>query len=67
MSPNEQRAIAARFRTREQQMLNEMEQQTHNLTSLAPAMRGELEILVPQLKSAFIKGAQARADLALFG
>ncbi|MFL5328766.1 MAG: helix-hairpin-helix domain-containing protein [Gemmataceae bacterium] len=66
MSPNDQRAAAARFRSQEQQFHKQMEHDLQKIAALGPASRTELEKLVPQLRGALVTLGQARVDLAEF-
>ncbi|WP_020475167.1 hypothetical protein [Zavarzinella formosa] len=65
VSPAEQMALASRFRTRQQQILAELDRQLSRLESLAPACQAAIKELHPELKKAVAVWEQARADLRL--
>ena len=65
MSPGEQQPLIVRFRTQQQQILNELERRLPELEVLAPTCRADIQKLVPELKAAIAEREQAQADLRL--
>jgi DNA-binding helix-hairpin-helix protein with protein kinase domain len=65
VSPNEQRPVTLEFRTRQQQILAELDGQLRKLDSLAPACRVAIQDIVPDLQQAVQVYEQADADLRL--
>jgi DNA-binding helix-hairpin-helix protein with protein kinase domain len=63
----ERNAITARFGTRQQEILAEVGRLTAELQGLAPDCRAALHNLVPELRRALARCAQAEADLAALG
>lgn len=65
VSPADQKTLAVRFRTRQNQILGEIERHLAELESLAPACRAALKKLEPELRQAVAEWEQADADLRL--
>ncbi|HEX5272989.1 MAG TPA: hypothetical protein VFW33_20975 [Gemmataceae bacterium] len=65
VSPAEQRPVTLKYRTRQQQILVELDREVSKLTSLAPACESALKRLVPRLRQAVARYEQAEADLEL--
>jgi DNA-binding helix-hairpin-helix protein with protein kinase domain len=65
VSPAEQRPVTLKFRTLQQQMLIELDQEVTKLASLAPTCEGVLRRLIPSLQRAVAEYEQAKADLDL--
>jgi DNA-binding helix-hairpin-helix protein with protein kinase domain len=66
ISPGEHRALAVRYRTRQQQLLFDAEQKLAALAAFAPGCKAEVQSLVGGLNDAVAAFEQAHADLALF-
>lgn len=65
MSPTELRPLQSRFQTRQQQIINELDQRILKLESLTPACSTEIQLLIPKLKDAVAEYEQTKADLEL--
>lgn len=65
VSPAEQRPLTVKFRTRQQQILAELDRQLRNLNSLAPACRSAIQKLIPELQKAVAVYEQGEAELQL--
>jgi DNA-binding helix-hairpin-helix protein with protein kinase domain len=65
VSPAEQRPVTLKCRTRQQQLIAEMERELGKLEKLAPTCRAALQSLVPDIQRAVAIYDQADADLDL--
>lgn len=65
VSVGEQRAVAVRFRTRQQQLLGDIDQKITALGSFGPGCKAELEALTGKLGEAVAAFEQADVNLAL--
>jgi DNA-binding helix-hairpin-helix protein with protein kinase domain len=65
VSPAEQRPVTLKFRTRQQQILIELDREVGKLASLAPTCESALKRLIPGLQQAVALFEQAEADLDL--
>jgi DNA-binding helix-hairpin-helix protein with protein kinase domain len=65
VSEGEQRAVAIRFRTRQQQLLGDIDQKLVALRSFGPGCKAELEALTGSLGEAVAAYEQADVNLAL--
>jgi DNA-binding helix-hairpin-helix protein with protein kinase domain len=65
VSPTELRPITAKFRTRQQQILAELDRELGRLESLMPTCRAVLHGLIPSLQRALVVFHQAEVDLHL--
>jgi DNA-binding helix-hairpin-helix protein with protein kinase domain len=65
LSPAEHRPVALKFRTRQQQILTEVEREMSKLETLAPTCRAALQKQIPALQQAVAAYKQAEADLHL--
>ena len=63
LSPGEQRKVTGQFRTRQQQLLAELDRQLTKLESRAPTCRIALQTPVPRLREAVAFYEQAEEDL----
>ena len=63
VSSGEQRSITLKFRTRQKQLLAELDRQLGRLESLGPACRAAIQALIPRLQDAVAAYEQAEADL----
>ena len=63
ISPSEQSALTGRFRTRQNQLLGELDADLTALEALAPACRIALEALGPTLRVSVARFEQAAADV----
>jgi DNA-binding helix-hairpin-helix protein with protein kinase domain len=63
VSAAEQRPVTVKFRTRQQQILAQLDREVHELESLAPACRAAQQELIPALQQAVAVYEQAEADL----
>jgi DNA-binding helix-hairpin-helix protein with protein kinase domain len=59
----DQRSLTVKFRTRQQQCLNQADRHFAELEQLAPACRKALEAMYPELSRRLVAWGQARADL----
>ena len=65
VSSGEQRSLAVQFRTRQQHILAELEQEMRKIESLAPNCHAALGQLVPKLRDAAAEYEKAEADFSL--
>jgi DNA-binding helix-hairpin-helix protein with protein kinase domain len=65
VSPAEQRPVTVKFRTRQQQILAELDREVGKLELLTPACQAALQKLIPALLQAVAVYKQAEADLHL--
>jgi DNA-binding helix-hairpin-helix protein with protein kinase domain len=65
VSPADQRPVTLKYRTRQQQLIAEMDRDLGKLERLAPACRAALQNLVPDIRRALAIYEQAEADLDL--
>jgi DNA-binding helix-hairpin-helix protein with protein kinase domain len=65
VSPGDQRSMTVKFRTRQQQILAELDRQLISLESLTPECRSAIQQLIPGLREAVARWEQAEADLGL--
>lgn len=65
VSPADSKALAARFRTQQQEILTKLAGRIAKLETLEPACRASLQALVPDLKNAIADYEQAAADFRL--
>ena len=63
ISPGEQRLLTVQWRTRQQQILAELDRQLSKLESLAPACRAAIQKVMLDLQKAVAAREQAEADL----